>query len=114
MSPQQLSSRHPPAFLDGPPLMLALIGGFLVIALILLGVGFGRPPQKLAPLPDAYQQNGSFSYSAAVNAPTPVYPSGFVTTGEPIYSSLVDAVVLHFKYQFASALGHHIKGDDQA
>jgi signal peptidase I len=110
MSPQQLNARHPPSFLDGPTPMLALIGGFLVIALILLGVGFGRPPQKLAPLPGAYQQSGAFSYSAAVNAPTPVYPSGFVTTGDPIYSSLVDAVVLHFKYQFASALVHHIKG----
>ena len=110
MTPQQLSARHPPAFLDGPTPMLALIGGFLVIALILLGVGFGRPQQKLAPLPGAYQQLGSFSYSAAVNAPTPVYPSGFVTTGQPIYSSLVNDVVVHFKYQFASALGHHIKG----
>jgi signal peptidase I len=110
MTPQQLSARHPPAFLDGPTSMLALIGGFLVIALILLGVGFGRPTQKLAPLPGAYQQLGSFSYSAAVNAPTPVYPSGFVRTGEPIYSSLVDSVVLNFKYQFASALSHHLKG----
>ena len=45
-----------------------------------------------------------------MNAPTPVYPSGFVTTGQPIYSSLVNDVVVHFKYQFASALGHHIKG----
>src|SRR3984957_10096570 len=97
MTPQQLSARHPPAFLDGPTPMLALIGGFLVIALILLGVGFGRPPQKLAPLPGAYQQLGSFSYTAAVNAPTPVYPSGFVTTGQPIYSSLVNDVVVHFK-----------------
>jgi hypothetical protein len=54
---------------------------------------------------------GQFSYSAPVTAPTPVYPSGFIESGQPIYPSLVSSVTLKFRYVFKSALAHHVHGN---
>jgi hypothetical protein len=45
-----------------------------------------------------------------VTAPTPVYPSGAVKTGDPIYTSLVSSLGLNFTYKFASTLPHHVTG----
>ncbi len=110
MTPEQLSARHAPTFLEGSTLTLVLMGVLLALALVFAGVGYARPLHKVTPQPGAYQQAGVFSYEAAVTAPTPVYPTGSVTTGQPIYPSLVKSVALHFNYLFSSALPHHIKG----
>ena len=104
------SDRRPPAFLEGPTWSLASLGVAVLLALVLLAVGFGAPLHRIAAQPDAYRQAGTFSYSAAVKAPNSVYPSGIVTTGQPIYPSLVDAVTLRFGYHFESALPHHVRG----
>ena len=81
--------------------------------MVFLGVGYSRPLLRTAPLNNAYRQTGTFSYSAAVNAPTAVYPTGAVKTGDPIYPSLVSSLGLDFKYQFASPLAHHVTGTIQ-
>jgi signal peptidase I len=94
----------------GPGVTAALTCLFAALALLFLGLGFSRPLYRVVPLSGAYQQSGRFSYTAATKAPTPVYPSGFVTTGEPIYPSLVDSVALRFSYRFSSAMPHHITG----
>ena len=45
-----------------------------------------------------------------MKANTAVYPTGRVTTGEPIYPNLVNTVVMKFGYHFSSSLRHHITG----
>ena len=110
MSRDQLATRRPPSFLEGSTTMLVLTSTCFVLAAILAGVGFARPSQQTTALVGAYEQSGTFAYSASTKAPTSVYPSGAVTTGEPIYASLVNLVQLHFSYRFRSALPHDVKG----
>jgi signal peptidase I len=98
------------SYFDGSMSTLITLGILLTLAFTFLVVGFGHPSKHVVPLPDAYQQTGSFSYSAAVKAPTIVYPSGVITTGQPIYPSLVDNLNLYFGYHFNSSLMHSIRG----
>jgi signal peptidase I len=110
MTPHQVATRRVPPYFAGPAPTLTALYALLVSALVLLGVGFSRPLQRVVPLPNAFDQTGTFSYSAIVTKPTTVYPSGLVTTGQPIYPDLVDSVALYFGYRFSSALPHHIRG----
>jgi len=99
-----------PSYFEGSTPTLVALGVLVPLTMLFLIVGFSHPSRHVAPLADAYQQTGDFSYSAAVKAPTIVYPSGFITTGQPIYPSLVSTVGLHFGYHFTSGLPHTIKG----
>ena len=110
MTPQQVATRHAPSYFEGPKPTLIALSVLALLAVIFLGIGYSRPLHRTAPLSDAYRQTGTFSYAAAVNAPTAVYPSGAVKTGDPIYPSLVSSVGLNFTYHFASPLPHHITG----
>jgi signal peptidase I len=103
-------SRRPPPYFDGPAPTLIALGVVFALAVMLLGAGFTRSAHRVGVQAGAYQQSGTFSYSATANAPTAVYPNGTVTTGDPIYPSLVDTVTLKFAYQLTSALPHRIKG----
>src|ERR1700730_1598195 len=109
-SRQGKSARRPTPYLEGPTWSLGALGVSLGLALLLVGVGFSQPVDRIAPLPGAYQQTGAFSYSATANAPNAVYAAGVVRTGDPVYPSLVDTVNLRFEYQFKSKLPHHIEG----
>ncbi|MGD0392309.1 MAG: signal peptidase I [Acidimicrobiales bacterium] len=113
MTPQQVAARRAPSYFEGPKSTLIALCILALLAVVFLGVGYSRPLLRTAPLTDAYRQTGTFSYSAAVNAPTAVYPSGAVKTGDPIYPSLVSSLGLNFKYQFASPLPHHVTGTIQ-
>ena len=113
MTPQQVATRRAPSYFEGPKSTLIALCILALLAVVFLGVGYSRPLLRTAPLNDAYRQTGTFSYSAAVNAPTAVYPSGAVKTGDPIYPSLVSSLGLNFKYQFASPLPHHVTGTIQ-
>lgn len=106
----QSSSSNQSSYFDGPLITLVLLGICVVLSLICLIVGFSRPARHLAPLPDAYKQTGAFSYTGLVKSPTIVYPAGVAKTGDPIFSGLIDAVKIHFRYQFKSELPHDIKG----
>lgn len=110
MTPSQLATRRAPTFLEGPKTTLILLAAIALLSVLCLGVGYSRPYHRSVPLPGAYQQAGTFSYTAAVKKPTPVYPSGSATTGDPIYPGLVSSVVLKFRYRFTSPLAHSIKG----
>jgi signal peptidase I len=110
MTARQVRTRHPPSFLEGAPVTLAVIGFLALVAPLFLGFGFSRPLQRAVPLVGAFQQTGSFSYSATVKEPTAVYPSGSAVTGDPIYPTLVNTVVMQFKYRFTFPLVHNIKG----
>ena len=92
MTPQQLAQRQVPRFSEGPVLSLVAIAIALTLAVLFAGVGFSRPLHREVPLIGAYVQMGQFSYSAPVTAPTPVYPTGFIESGQPIYPNLVSSV----------------------
>jgi hypothetical protein len=109
MTPQQLATRRKPSYVESPLGFLVAIGVSLTLAVLCLGVGFSRPLHRVVPK-SAYVQSGHFTYSAAAISPTPVYPSGFATTGQPIYPSLVSTVMMKFRYQFLSKLPHHVHG----
>jgi signal peptidase I len=113
MTPQQVAARRAPSYFEGPKTTLIGLSILALLAVVFLGVGYSRPLLRTAPLTNAYRQAGTFSYTAAVNAPTPVYPSGAVKTGDPIYPSLVSSLGLNFKYQFSSPLPHHLSGTIQ-
>jgi signal peptidase I len=49
-----------------------------------------------------YEQNGAFSYAAAVSADSTVYASTGVETGQPIYRQLVSQVDFNFDYRIGS------------
>lgn len=108
--PSSVALAQAPSYFEGSTPTLLTLGILLTLAILFLIVGFSHPSRHVAPLADAYQQTGDFSYSAAVKAPTIVYPSGFITTGQPIYPSLVNTVSLHFGYHFTSGLRHTVKG----
>jgi signal peptidase I len=110
MTPQQVATRRAPSYFEGPKSTMTTLCALALLSVVFLGVGFSRPLLRTAPLGDAYRQAGTFSYSAALNAPTALYPSGAVTTGDPVYPSLVSSLGLNFKYHFASRLPHHITG----
>ena len=110
MTPQQLAQRQLPRFGDGPLASLLAIAAALTLAVLCVAVGFSRPLHREVPLAAAYEQTGHFSYSAPVNAPTPVYPTGFIRSGQPIYPGLVSSVTVKFHYVFKSALAHHVHG----
>jgi hypothetical protein len=110
MTPDQVAARRAPSYFEGPTQTLALLAVLVLLGMLFAGIGFTRSTSRMAPLADAYRQTGSFSYSATPKSPTPVYPSGKVKTGDPIYPSLVNMVTVHFGYRFASSLTHHVKG----
>ena len=110
MTPGQLARRQIPRLGEGPVLSTIAICVCALLAVALLGIGFSRPATRIVPFAGAYRQTGTFSYSAPVIAPTPVYPSGVVTTGQPIYPSLVNTVAMTFRYAFASSLPHTVHG----
>jgi signal peptidase I len=110
MTPRQVATRRAPSYFDGPKSTLIALCVLALLAVLFLGAGYSRPLLRTAPLANAYRQTGTFSYAAAVNAPTAVYPTGAVKTGDPVYPSLVSSLGLSFTYHFASPLPHHVTG----
>ncbi|HEX5449540.1 MAG TPA: signal peptidase I [Gaiellaceae bacterium] len=86
-----------------------IAGGALALGLVLLAIGFGSPLRSTAPV-NAYSQNGSFSYSAKVLHSDPAYPTGNVSTGQPLFLNDFKDATLSFAYQFQSHLKHSVKG----
>ena len=81
----------------------------LLVALVLVPLAFLSPLRKTVEWNGAYQNTGTFSYSAAAKA-TAAYPSGMVRTGQPLYLSLVRTVQIAFAYRFRSELPHRVHG----
>ena len=70
---------------------------FLVVGLI----AFTRPASRPVPAGTPYKQQVSFGYSAHVR-PGLVYPSGSITTGDPIFLSLVHGVAVSIDYRLSA------------
>ncbi len=110
MTPRQVASRRPPGYFEGSLSTFIALALFVFLALSGLGLGFTRPLQREAPLSGAFDQSGTFSYSATPKSPTPVYPTGSAVTGDPIYPNLIDDVTMGFSYRFSSAMPHQVRG----
>jgi signal peptidase I len=78
---------------------------FLALALL----AFTRAPSTRQPVNIPYKQSGTLSYSAAV-APGPAYPDGRVSTGEPLFTRVLNAVELRFAYRLHSQASRSLSG----
>ena len=81
-------------------------------AFLVLGVvAFSRPASRAIPASTPYTQSVSFGYSAQVR-PGLVYPSGNVTTGDPIFLSLVHGVGVSIDYRLSADAPTKITGTE--
>ncbi len=79
---------------------------------LVLGVfSFARPATKPTEVTTPYKQQVSFGYSAHAH-PGPVYPTGAIHTGDPIFLSQVNQVAVHVRYRFSSTGSHEIAGTE--
>jgi len=81
---------------------LAVAGG---VALVLFGclavVAFAAKGTTVRAVEALYAHEGAFSYRAET-APGPVYPTGAVTTADPVFTRLVDTLDVKFRYRLAA------------
>jgi signal peptidase I len=78
--------------------------GLGVITALFAALGltaWARPTTSAVPARTPYEQSGQFSYAAAA-APGPVYDSGTLSTGDPIYLRQVSTLDVGFTYAFTS------------
>ena len=73
------------------------------VAFLVLGlIAFTRPASQAVPATTPYSQQVQFGYSAHVR-PGLVYPNGTVTTGDPIFLTLVRDVAVSIDYRSTAA-----------
>ncbi len=82
------------------------------VFVVLGAIAFTRPASKLTPATTAYTQNTSFAYSASAKA-GPVYATGAIHTGDPIFVSLVHELGVRVNYQFVSGAQHSVVGTEK-
>jgi signal peptidase I len=91
-------------------LMIAAASAGLVF-LILGAVAFIRPLTKPTTTTTLYTQRVSFGYTAAAPA-GPVYPTGVVKTGDPLFTTLVHRLNIRINYRFTSSASHAVRGSE--
>jgi signal peptidase I len=106
----QPSVRFPRHAGASPVLLVVAIGTvallpFLVLALL----AFTRAPSQRSPYKIPYKQSGTLSYSADAT-PGPVYANNRATTGEPLFTRVLNTVDLHFNYRFDTPVRHSLAG----
>ncbi len=92
----------------------ALLTATAVAAVAFLVVGmvaFTRPASKAVKAGIPYEQQISFGYSAHVR-PGLIYPDGKVTTGDPIFLTLVRKVALSIDYNMSTDASSTITGTE--
>jgi signal peptidase I len=80
--------------------------------LMLVLIAFTRPASKLSQKTKPYTQQVTFGYSAHAHA-GPVYPTGAVHTGDPIFLSLVRQIGVQVNYRFMSEAPHNVVGTEE-
>ncbi len=93
----------------------ALLTASAVAAVAFLVVGmiaFTRPASRAVPASTPYSQQVQFGYSAHVR-PGFVYPDGTVTTGDPIFLSLVHDVAVSIDYRLSADAPTKITGTEE-
>ena len=90
--------------------IMTAAGVAAVLFAVLAAFAFMRPSVGTATSKVPYTESGAFSYEASAKK-GPVYPSGRLTTGQPIYMQLVDEVKFAFRYSFESTVPHGVSGN---
>lgn len=80
---------------------------FAALVVVVLSAPVKRATTRKVP----YSQQLQFSYGAAVR-PSPVYPSGVVTTGEPVFLNLTHRVHVHAAYRFRTDASTSLHGTE--
>jgi signal peptidase I len=83
-----------------------------VVLLTLAVVAFTRPADKPTSLNTPYTQRVSFGYTAHVR-PGPVYPTGTIKTGDPLFLSMVRHLNLHIDYGLTTPAPAKITGTEK-
>jgi signal peptidase I len=90
-----------------------LLAASAVLALLFAGLGvYGFTQPKLSTTTTAvpYTQQVNFGYSGHTR-PGPTYPSGLVTTGDPLYGQLVHHLKVTAGYRLSSTTAYSLKGN---
>jgi signal peptidase I len=94
---------------------LGAAGGVAAVAVVFLGVlllAFTRPVDRPTTHTIPYTQSATVGYHADVRS-GPVYPSGVVATGDPIFLQLVHRLTVDMHYRLTSAGPTKLRGTDQ-
>ncbi len=89
-----------------PVVALGALAAFAALGL----AAYTRPLERPGVDQGLYTQRGRFAYAAAVAGSTPVYGGGTVSTGEPLFLSLVHRARVRFAYRFESGAAHAVSG----
>jgi len=90
----------------GSGTLAAISGGVAALAGVLAVVAFALPTTVVAHHDVDYDEQGSFSYAASAGpASVAVYGRPDVTTGDPVYLRLSDAVNVRFEYDLRTDAG---------
>jgi len=92
--------------------LLAVAGAATILFLMATLVGFTQPTSHPASRSIPYTQHTDFSYAASVPA-GPVYPSGRLTTGAPIFTDLVHRLAIGLHYRMAAPDSQGLRGTEQ-
>ena len=88
--------------------LLTLLVVVALASLLLGGLALSRPIDRTVSQTAAYQQSGTFSYSAA--APSGVYDANAVATGDPIFTEITNNVDFRFEYHLTSLAATNVSG----
>ncbi len=93
----------------------SLLAGFAALAGLCAVAGLyaaSRPGAKRVTQQIHYTQKGTVTYHATAPAGA-VYPTGSVTTGDPIFLTLVHRLAVKVGYRFAADAAHQVHGTQQ-
>ncbi len=79
---------------------------------VLAAFAFARPAHHPAAQVTPYSQRVTFGYSAHVRR-SPVYPDGTVSTGDPVFLTMVRQLNLHIDYRLASDAATNLTGSEK-
>lgn len=91
---------------------LAAAGAVAVVLLGVVVLAFANPVNRAATRAVNYTQKVSFGYRASAH-PGPVYPSGIVTTGDPIFLALIHRLEVDVDYRLSSPEVPALHGTDR-
>ena len=96
----------------GPTLAraFATAGAIAFVLFVVLGVtAWSASETSTRSVAELYAHEGAFSYSATT-APGPVYPTGEVDRGMPVFTRLVDALAVSFAYRLDATQAAAVHG----
>jgi hypothetical protein len=75
-------------------------------------IAFTNPSSRTIPATTSYMQQTSFGYTAKAPV-SPVYPTGALETGDPIFLSQVRQIGVHLNYGFVTTAAHEVAGTEE-